>query len=160
MQMIITHSGAFDPDDVLAVATLQLYLGIENTRVIRSRDEATIAAGDYVVDVGGVYDPANRRFDHHQNGVPQRENGVPYSAFGLIWREYGEVVAGGHEAAADIERRLVQPIDAADNHQTVCHPGMSGLTAFEFFDVIDALKPVLGSEETNDQQFMVASGFW
>lgn len=159
MQTVVTHSGSFDPDDVLAVATLQLYLGVEKVRVIRTRRPEVIATGDWVVDVGGVYDPANKRYDHHQNGVPKRTNGVPYSAFGLIWLECGAAVAGSQEIADQIEQKLVQPIDAADNHVAVCHPGVAGLTSFEFFDVIDAFRPVWGSAETYDQQFVVALEF-
>lgn len=159
MQKVVTHSGSFDPDDVLAVAAVQLYLGEENVTVVRSRQQEVIAAADWVIDVGGVYDPTIRRFDHHQNGVPKRENGVPYSALGLVWREIGEELCGSAEVSVELDRRLVQPIDAADNHVTVCHPGAAGLAAFELFDVIDTLKPVWGSEETFDQQFVHALTF-
>lgn len=159
MHTIVTHNGAFDPDDVLAVATLQLYLGVENTKIIRSRDESIIAQGDFVVDVGGIYDPKTRRFDHHQNDVPVRDTGVPYSALGLVWQEYGGAIAGDEATADDIERRLIQPIDSADNHQTVCHPGIAGLAAFELFDVIDSFKPLRENGETYDIQFEQAVHF-
>jgi uncharacterized UPF0160 family protein len=53
MKTVATHSGGFHADDVFAVATFQLLLGKENIQVIRTRDEAVIAAADYVVDVGG-----------------------------------------------------------------------------------------------------------
>ena len=77
MQKIITHSGSFHSDDIFAVATLQLHFGVENVEVIRTRDEEIIASGDIVVDVGGVYDAEKQRFDHHQNGAPVRDNGIP-----------------------------------------------------------------------------------
>jgi uncharacterized UPF0160 family protein len=156
METVVTHSGSFDPDDVLAVATLQLHLGVENLKVIRSRNAEVIEKADWVVDVGGKYDAATRRFDHHQNGVPKRENGVPYSAFGLLWKEFGVVITDSQEAADYIEKKLVQPIDAADNHVTVCHPTQADVAAFELYDVIDALKQVWGSEESFDSQFPVA----
>ena len=159
MQTIVTHSGSFDPDDVLAVASLQLYLGVENTKIIRSREEKKINEADWVVDVGERYDPVNRLFDHHQNGVPTRDNNVPYSAFGLIWKEFGEKIAGSPEVAAYVEKKIVWPIDAADNHITVCHPGHAEVVAFEFFDVIDAFKPVWGTEEDFDAQFLEAVTF-
>jgi uncharacterized UPF0160 family protein len=53
----------------------------------------------------------------------------------------------------------VQSIDAADNHVMVCHPGTADISAFEFFDVIDTLKPIWGSEETYDSQFVLAVDF-
>ena len=55
---IITHNAGFHTDDVFAVATLQLLLG-DKTEVIRTRDEEIIQSGDYVVDVGGIYDEDN-----------------------------------------------------------------------------------------------------
>lgn len=159
MQTIVTHSGSFDPDDVLAVAATQLYLGVDTVQIVRSRDENIIAMADWVIDVGGNYHPATHRFDHHQNGVPQRANGVPYSAFGLIWKEYGAQICDSVAVAAEIEEKLVFPIDAADNHIMVCEPNHLGVSAFEFFDVIDILKPVQGTEETYDSEFLKAVDF-
>lgn len=159
MQTVVTHDGSFDPDDVLAAATIELFLGIENTKIIRSRDEAVIAAADWVIDVGGKYDAATRRFDHHQNGVPHRENKVPYSSFGLVWRELGVEICGSQEIADYIEHKLVQPIDSADNQIKVCQPNAIGVEAFEFFDVIDAFKPVWDSEEDFDTGFIRATAF-
>ncbi len=37
--------------------------------VFRTRDPALLAVCDIVVDVGGVYDPATHRYDHHQRSV-------------------------------------------------------------------------------------------
>lgn len=159
MQTVVTHSGSFDPDDVLAVATLQIHLGVDNLEIIRSRDMEVIDKADWVVDVGGKYDPAAKRFDHHQNGVPRRENGVPYSAFGLVWREFGEEICKSSEVADQVEKKIILPIDAADNHVTVCHPGQSGINAFELFDVIDTLKPVWASGEDYNSQFLQAVKF-
>jgi uncharacterized UPF0160 family protein len=34
--------------------------------LIRTRDPAKLAECTVVVDVGGVYDPAQHRYDHHQ----------------------------------------------------------------------------------------------
>ena len=89
MKTVVTHSGNFHGDDVFAVAAFQLLLGVDEVQVIRTRDDATIEKGDYVVDVGGVYDHEQNRYDHHQPGAPVRENGIPYAAFGLMWKHYG-----------------------------------------------------------------------
>lgn len=63
---IITHSGKFHADEVFATAVLEILLGKDKVEIIRSRDNSVIDSGDYVVDVGGVYDPKTNRFDHHQ----------------------------------------------------------------------------------------------
>src|SRR3989338_4210933 len=92
---IVTHNGKFHVDDLVAVAALQFMLGEANTQVIRSRNPDDWKTGDYVLDVGAVYDPATNRFDHHQHGgAGARENGVPYSALGLVWKHYGEKICG------------------------------------------------------------------
>lgn len=112
MIKIATHSGGFHTDDVFAIAALQLVHGKENIEIIRTRDESILEQADIVVDVGGVYDVATKRFDHHQNGGPVRANGIPYAAFGLVWLEYGEQVSGSKEVADEIERMLVLAVDA------------------------------------------------
>src|ERR1700743_3805913 len=107
---LITHSEDFHTDDVFATALLlELFPDAE---VIRSRDEAVIATGDIVYDVGKVYDPALGRFDHHQAQAGKRENGIIYSSFGLLWREYGLQYCGDDKAVWDvIDKKLGVPID-------------------------------------------------
>lgn len=159
MQTIVTHSGSFDPDDVLSVAAVSLFLGQGNFEVIRSRDKEVIEKADWVLDVGGIYDPAARRFDHHQLDVPERENGVPFSALGLVWLEIGEQICGSATVAKTVETNLVLPIDAADNQMIVCDPVHPSVTSFEFYDVINTYKPAWGSAEDFDVGFNRAVSF-
>lgn len=147
MQTVVTHNGSFHPDDVLAVATVTLYLGEKNYEIIRTRDLDIIKKADWVLDVGGESNPSKKRFDHHQIDVIGRENGIPYSSFGLIWNELGEKLCGSKAIAKSIEERLVFPIDAADNQMTVCSPVHEGLNPFVFFDVISTFEPAWESEE-------------
>lgn len=113
---IVTHSGGFHADDVFGVATLMLLLGKENVEVIRSRNPECIRTAEYVLDVGGEYDPERNRFDHHQiGGAGKRENGIEYASFGLLWKKFGAELSGSQEVADDIDRRLIQTIDAHDN---------------------------------------------
>lgn len=115
MTRIVTHDGGFHADDAFAVASLLLHTG-GNAEVVRTRDPQVIAAGDFVADVGGEYDVARNRFDHHQpGGAGVRTNGIPYAAFGLVWKKFGAALSGSPEIAARIDLKLVQPIDAADN---------------------------------------------
>ncbi|PIR85887.1 metal-dependent hydrolase [Candidatus Kaiserbacteria bacterium CG10_big_fil_rev_8_21_14_0_10_44_10] len=156
MQKVVTHNGGFHSDDVFAVATLQIHFGVENVEVIRTRDEAIIASGDIVVDVGGVYEPEKQRFDHHQVGAPGRENGIPYAAFGLVWKEYGEKVAGSKEAAEVIERRLVMPIDANDNGVSVYQTVRDDVSPATIQDVVSLFKPAWQGDENVDEGFLEA----
>ena len=96
--LLVTHSGTFHLDDAFAYAVLRLAFGLGAAGVdhalIRTRDEAVVAGADVAWDVGAVYDPAAGRFDHHQRGAPVREDGLPYSAAGLVWRHHGEAATG------------------------------------------------------------------
>ena len=61
-----THDGSFHADEVTACSLLLLYDQIDRDQIFRTRDPRTLATCDYVCDVGGSYDPALKRFDHHQ----------------------------------------------------------------------------------------------
>jgi len=159
MQTVIVHSGTFHPDDVFAVATLQLHLGKENIEVIRTRDEEAISQGDWVADVGGVYDADAQRFDHHQNGAPVRDNGIPYAAFGLVWKHFGEQIAGSKAVADSIEERIAQQIDAGDNGVTLYDLNEHGVSPYELYNVVGSYRPVWGSDTTDDEAFLNAVDF-
>jgi len=115
---IITHNGNFHTDDTFAVSILTLLLDkrSEEYEIIRTRDIDIIESGDFVVDVGWIYEVDSNKFDHHQEGgAGERENGIPYSSFGLVWKKYGVELCGSKKAANIIEKRLGYPVDAADN---------------------------------------------
>jgi uncharacterized UPF0160 family protein len=159
MQTVIVHSGTFHPDDVFAVATLQLHLGKENIQVIRTRSEDVISKGDWVADVGGVYDVDTQRFDHHQNGAPVRDNGIPYAAFGLVWKHLGESVTGSRAVADSIEERIAQPIDAGDNGVALHTLNELGVSPYELYNVVHSFRPAWDSAVTDDEAFLEAVDF-
>lgn len=111
---IATHSGKFHADDVFSVALFKHIL--PSFDVFRTRDSKVIGGSDIVIDVGCEYNPDTDRFDHHQRGgAGKRENGIPYSSFGLIWKKYGLVMCGGNQEVANfVDRKLVANIDAVD----------------------------------------------
>lgn len=122
--IVVTHSGAFHPDDVFALTVLrQLHPMME---VVRTRDEEIIASGDIIVDVGGQYD-GKRWFDHHQNSDDViRPDGIAYSSAGLIWKSFGhhyvDSLLGDNDSPElhidvyeMIYTRFVNPIDHEDN---------------------------------------------
>jgi len=113
-KIIATHNGNFHADDVFSIAALKNIF--PSIKLIRTRDLEVINKADLVIDVGGVYDADTGRFDHHQRGgAGERENGIPYSSFGLIWQKYGvEICAGNEDVAKSIDSGLVSTIDAID----------------------------------------------
>ncbi|MFA6095655.1 MAG: MYG1 family protein [Candidatus Paceibacterota bacterium] len=152
-KIIITHNGGFHADDAFAVATLSL-LHRGKAKVIRSREPQDWARGDYVVDVGGEYDPAKKRFDHHQKGgAGTRENGVPYAAFGLVWKEYGAAVSGSADIAARIDKDLVQPIDALDNGVGESQPIIGDVFSYDVSRAVSALNASWRESASDDECF-------
>jgi uncharacterized UPF0160 family protein len=141
--VIVTHSGKFHADDAWAAATLNvLYPGSE---IVRTRNPAIIDKADFAVDVGGIWDPASGRFDHHQKGFDgARQSGVVYASAGLVWREHGArcvaILAETHtgqrlsddaarEIAYAIDADIVQYLDMSDTGAARNAPGSYGLSA-------------------------------
>src|SRR3989338_1890434 len=152
---IVTHNGHFHADELLAVATL--LIKFPDAEVVRSRDEAVIGSADIVVDVGLSYDPAKFQFDHHQvGGAGVRENGVPYASFGLIWKEYGEEIAGGSEEARIIEEKLAMPIDAGDNGVDLYQPTIGDVREYSLGDFFESFVEQAESMEDYDRNFFEA----
>ncbi|MDO8569909.1 MAG: MYG1 family protein [bacterium] len=143
---IITHSGSFQADDIFAVAILILVIG--ESEVVRTRDKDQIATADYVVDVGMIYDPRKNRFDHHQpGGAGERPNGIPYASCGLVWKEYGERLAGGREEADLIDTSLMQPLDAHDNGVAIADYRFKGVRTYSIVDFFYSFRTSLHESE-------------
>lgn len=100
-----THGGKFHADDVFATALLMIV-----------RPDIKVTRGFVVPDGfdGIVYDVGCGMFDHHQEPRESRPNGVPYAAFGLLWRVLGAQLVGAHQARL-LDENFVQPLDLNDN---------------------------------------------
>jgi uncharacterized UPF0160 family protein len=141
--VIVTHAGKFHADDAWAVAVLNILF--PGSDIVRTRDPAAIEAADFAIDVGGIWDPATGRFDHHQKGFDgARQSGVPYASAGLVWKEYGArcvaALAAAHtghqladvtaqEIAWAIDSDIVQYLDLSDVGAAKNAPGGYGLSA-------------------------------
>ncbi|HEY1037179.1 MAG TPA: MYG1 family protein [Candidatus Paceibacterota bacterium] len=115
---VATHGANYHADDLFAVAALSLYFKKKNIawRLLRTLDQAVLDKADYVMDIGSVHDERKNRFDHHQEGgAGVRDSGIPYAAFGLVWKKFGKAVAGSEEVAEYVDGRLIAPLDASDN---------------------------------------------
>ena len=169
--ILVTHSGSFHLDDVFAYVVLRLAFGLTTAGrdhiLLRTRDGQKIARGRLVWDVGATYAPEAGRFDHHQRGAPTRDDGLPYSAAGLVWRHHGEAALRkllgppGAEAfagtvAAELDREVVRRIDEIDNG--IRPPGDTlGLSS-----MVDDLNPFwdapeAGSSAAEDAAFLRAA---
>lgn len=135
----VTHAGKFHADDVFSTALLRiLNPSIEIVRVQR------IPEGYHWF----AYDIGWGEFDHHQQNAPVRENGVPYAAFGLLWRTFGPQVLSGRDVEA-FDKHFVQPLDLDDN--TCCGDPIA--------EIIGNFNPAWDSSEPEDACFWQAVDF-
>ena len=100
-----THGGKFHADDAFSTALLQIL-----------RPDIQVTRGFVVPDDfdGIVYDVGGGMFDHHSEPRECRPNGVPYAAFGLLWRVVGAQLVGEHQARL-LDENFIQPLDLNDN---------------------------------------------
>lgn len=145
---VLTHGGKFHADDVFSSALLKI---LRPDVKIRRVFEVPEGFDGLVFDIG------RGKYDHHQENAEVRENGVPYAAFGLLWRELGEEIFrnGGCtpvEAKKEAERfdeHFIQPLDADDN--TGCGCQLAG--------IISCFNPAWDSDRTPDECFTEAVDF-
>ena len=131
-----THGGKFHADDVFSTALLQIV-----------RPDFTVQRGFTVPDDfdGIVYDVGGGEFDHHAEPREERCNGVPYAAFGKLWRELGAGLVGENQARL-MDENFIQPLDLNDNtgeQNSLC-------------DAIGFFNPVWDSKEDQDTCFFQA----
>ena len=149
----VTHSGPFHADDVFAAACIFLAYSDTDIELIRSRDESVIQQADIVFDVGMVYDEAQMRFDHHQEaGAGKRENGIPYSSCGLVWKKFGlQICRNDQRVWQSIDEKIVSPIDALDNGMEIMQKIKPEYPRyFTIHDVIKNMRPLWNESGSPD----------
>ncbi|SCB56182.1 Uncharacterized protein, UPF0160 family [Rhizobium aethiopicum] len=160
---LITHSGGFHADELLSSVILTRLFPLAHLIRSRAPEWITPAPDRIIYDVGGAYDPAAGIFDHHQRGAPLRDDGQPYSSFGLIWKHYGReyLAACGlpddHVEAlhASFDTGFVLPIDLTDNGALSPSGPLASLTLPA---LLETLKPVFDEAEleADDRAFHAA----
>lgn len=161
---LITHTGTFHADEVLATVILsKTFLGIPTVfRTVSIPEEKFTEIEPIIYDIGGG------KFDHHQiGGNGTRENDVPYASAGLVWKEYGlKILFGTFNDASDaeikfifdfVDQNLIQGVDAYDNGvlPKVDYPAQS----MNFSEIIRNFNPTWNSKETSDSAFIQAVNF-
>ena len=138
---IATHNGRFHIDELFGIAAVMLAHPGKH-EVVRTRDMEVVTSADVVIDVGGIHEPLRNRFDHHQEGgAGLRENGIPYSSFGLVWQKFGEQLSGSKDSAMIIDKKIVEPIDAVDNGVDIVAPLIPGVYPYLINALTGAMMP-------------------
>ena len=150
----ITHNGTMHADEVFATAFLDLYKG--DIEVIRT----SVVETEKLQPDAIVYDIGRGKFDHHGQDAEVRENGIKYSSFGLLFREFGKDflkkrnMDDVEEAFTMIEKELIEGIDAIDNGM---FPEITAPYKVKTIsDVIKLFNPSYGSRQTESEQFIKA----
>ncbi len=118
-----THDGSFHADEVTACSLLLLFDRIDRDKVHRTRSEKVLENCDYVCDVGGVYDPAKRRFDHHQVDY----QGTMSSAGMVLLYLKDQGLIEGH-LYDYLNKTLIMGVDAHDNGVAKIEPGTASFS--------------------------------
>lgn len=153
--LAVTHDGVFHADDVFGAALLRLvYPAIE---IKRSRDLKVLAAANIRFDVGGRFDLEDGDFDHHQrDGAGRRDNGIPYAAFGLLWRAFGQQACADAVLHAEVDRAFVQAIDAHDNGVALTTETIPDVFPVTISHVISNFNPSWNEIQEYDARFWEA----
>lgn len=123
-----THNGHFHADEALAVYMLRMLPTYQDSTLIRTRDPALLETCHTVVDVGGEYDAAKNRYDHHQRTFntmfPNRPTKL--SSAGLVYMHFGKAIIAQQLGVAEetpevsvlwqkIYEDFIEALDAHDN---------------------------------------------
>ncbi|WP_404665082.1 MYG1 family protein [Rhabdochlamydiaceae symbiont of Dictyostelium giganteum] len=115
-----THDGSFHADEVTAAALLIVFDCIDPHHIIRSRKESELTPCEYVCDVGGIYDPSLKRFDHHQVGYAGE-----LSSAGMILLHLLETNVIDQKTFTFLKDSFVQGVDDHDNGRSTFEVGVS-----------------------------------
>lgn len=114
-----THDGTFHADEVTACALLLLFNRIDRDKIVRTRNLAILNGCEYVCDVGGIYDPARKLFDHHQL---EYQGALSSAGMVLLYlKEQGLLSEHGYTFFNQV---LVLGVDAHDNGKDLQIPGI------------------------------------
>ncbi len=116
------HSGTFHADEVVACALLVFLDLVDRDRIVRTREPEVLGVCEYVCDVGGLYSPEEKLFDHHQADYV----GVMSSA-GMVWQYLRDQGVVDEETYAFLNHNLILGVDA---HDIGLSPQIDGLCTF------------------------------
>ena len=133
--LIGTHNGHFHADEALAVFMLRILPDYSDSTLLRTRDADQLKTCHTVVDVGGVYDDSQKRYDHHQREFDTvfPSHSTKLSSAGLVYMHYGKNIishcTGLSQGSSDLDLLheklyddFVEAFDANDNGISMYDP--------------------------------------
>lgn len=154
----ITHGAKFHADDVFSTVIMNEI--IDNMKLVRVLDvpeEYKHKENIFIYDIGCG------KYDHHQKGGNgQRENGIRYASFGLIWKSFGRDYLKKikvEEINIDwvwkyLDDEFVQLVDSIDNGQL--NNTNAEIPIVTVSDIIGYFNPNWNEEKSYNDSFMEA----
>lgn len=145
------HDGTFHADEVTACALLLLFDLIDKDKIYRTRDPDVLKQCEFVCDVGGVYDPQHKLFDHHQADYQG-----PLSSAGMIWKYLHEMQFVDEAEYHYLNDTLIVGVDDHDNGRSPLIPGLCTIS-----HVVANFGPISYdvADKIRDQAFIEAVDF-
>ncbi len=146
-----THHGTFHADEVTACGLLLLFNLVDRDKIIRTRDPAILSTCEYVCDVGGIFDPSKKLFDHHQH---EYEDNLSSAGMVLLFLKQTDILT--QHAYDFFNNSLIIGVDAHDNGRD---PQIPGLCTYSH--VISNFTPIQhdADAKTQDAAFFEALDF-
>ena len=146
-----THDGTFHADEVTACALLLLFDLIDLDKIVRTREPNLLEECEYVCDVGGVYEPENKIFDHHQ-----AEYKDSLSSAGMILKYLYDIGKINEQEYHFFNDSIILGVDAHDNGKD---PQIAGLCSYSH--IIANYTPINYEAEarTQNECFFAALAF-
>lgn len=159
----ITHGAKFHADDIFSTVIMSTVM--DDLKVIRLLEIPEGQENKLIFDIGAG------EFDHHQKGGNgERENGIKYAAFGLLWKKFGKDYLkkiGANLELIDLawnrlDVEFVQFIDSIDNGQL--NFDKIEIPVVTISDVLNDYNPTWNEESDYDKCFVeavfVAENIW
>lgn len=146
-----THDGTFHADEVTACALLLLFGLIDHDKIVRTRNPEALNKCEYVCDVGWIYDPKLKHFDHHQ-----AEYQGALSSAGMILLYLKDTCILNEKEYENLNETLIKGVDAHDNGRDAQVPGFCS-----YSQIIGSFTPITqdASDEVLQAAFMEAVEF-
>lgn len=144
--IVATHSGPFHADDVVACALVRTFVD-PGARVVRTRDPDRLSEADIVIDVGGIYDPGARRFDHHQQSYTGE-----LSSAGMVLQWLADTGAISQDLRDHLQIEAFEYLDDVDNGRRAPVRGVPCLPR-----MVDAFNQLATTQSEFDEAFQQAA---
>ena len=152
LRSVAAHDGHFHADEICACAFLFIFDLIDRDLIFRTRDVDVINKCEYVVDVGNIYDPQKKRFDHHQKDFKEQ-----LSSAGMVLKYLRDEKIISNELFDYFNESFIKGVDAHDNGIVKLEKG-----CMSFSEVIETYVPLSLKEikkEEYDKLFLEAFDF-